>query len=462
MCMEKRRPIVVNIILTISTVVAALSYYEILLWGGRAAFLFVPSWIITLVGGLFAGAFYPKLGTKRLRTLNAGYHLLHVFYISCILMILFCLCGFFKLLPPVYVMDYQELPTQFTLRMWIILIAIIVVAEAIVFWCGMLRIFFTSEQLAIKWRAIAIICGFIPGVNLVVLAKMMSIVSKEVKFENERLSVNINRKDQRVCATKYPLLMVHGIFFRDFQYLNYWGRIPKALEENGAKIFYGKHLSAASVKKCGEELAERIENICIEGGFEKVNVIAHSKGGLDMRYAISKCGADKRVASLTTINTPHRGCEFADYLLEKIPEKQKNAIAKTYNETFAKLGDEEPDFIEGVSDLTHSFCEKFNEETPDKEGIYYQSVGSKQNHAVSGRFPLNMSYHLVKHFDGPNDGLVGEKSFRWGSDYTFLTTEGKRGISHGDMIDLNRENIPGFDVREFYIGLVSRLKEKGL
>ena len=37
----------------------------------------------------------------------------------------------------------------------------------------------------------------------------------------------------------------------------------------------------------------------------------------------------------------------------------------------------------------------------------------------------------------------------------------KRGISHGDVIDLNRENIPGYDVREFYVDLVSDLKDKG-
>ncbi len=449
--MKKGKTILVNITLTMSTIAAALSYFWIVLWGGKSALLIVPAWIVVVAVCLFARSFYRKLESKRLCVLNAGYHLLHAFYISCIVMILYGLCGLLGFLPQ-----------NWDLKTWIIGIIVIVIAEAIVFWSGMLRIFFTSEQLAIKWRVIAIICGLIPGVNLVVLAKMMSIVKTEVEFENERILVNINRKNDKVCATKYPLLMVHGIFFRDFEYLNYWGRIPKALEENGARIYYGKHLSAASVEKCGEELAERIEEICREGGFEKVNVIAHSKGGLDMRYAISKCGADKHVASLTTINTPHRGCEFADYLLEKIPEKQKETIAKTYNDTFAKLGDEEPDFIEGVTDLTHSNCEKFNEEIHDVDGIYYQSVGSKQNHAISGRFPLNMSYLLVKHFDGPNDGLVGEKSFKWGSDYTFLTTDGQRGISHGDMIDLNRENIPGFDVREFYIGLVSKLKEKGL
>lgn len=94
-------------------------------------------------------------------------------------------------------------------------------------------------------------------------------------------------------------------------------------------------------------------------------------------------------------------------------------------------------------------------------GVYYQSVGSKLSGAVSGRFPLNFSWHLVKHFDGNNDGLVGEASFPWGEKYRLLCADGRRGISHGDMIDLNRENFKGFDVREFYVQLLHELKEKG-
>ena len=99
---------------------------------------------------------------------------------------------------------------------------------------------------------------------------------------------------------------------------------------------------------------------------------------------------------------------------------------------------------------------------PTPEGVYCQSVGSVLMRAVHGRFPLNVSYHLVKHFDGENDGLVSETAFAWGEKYTLLKPTGKRGISHGDMIDLSRENIPDFDVREFYVGLVSDLKERGL
>lgn len=72
-----------------------------------------------------------------------------------------------------------------------------------------------------------------------------------------------------------------------------------------------------------------------------------------------------------------------------------------------------------------------------------------------------MTYPIVKHFDGLNDGLVSVDSAKWGGSFTLLAPPGRRGISHGDVVDLNRENIPGFDVREFYVKLVADLKRRG-
>ena len=153
--------------------------------------------------------------------------------------------------------------------------------------------------------------------------------------------------------------------------------------------------------------------------------------------------------------------QFADYLLGKVPDKVLNKVANTYNKTLKKLGDKKPDFVSAVKDLTHSFCKDFNNKIKKSDKVYYQSVGSKLNTYRGGRFPLNLSNNFVKYFDGANDGLVGEDSFKYGDKYTFIQHEGKRGISHGDMIDLNRENIDGFDVREFFVKLVSELREKG-
>jgi triacylglycerol lipase len=255
--------------------------------------------------------------------------------------------------------------------------------------------------------------------------------------------------------------LVHGVFFRDSKFFNYWGRIPKELETNGATIYYGNHPSAASVAESAQFLKERILQILEKTGAEKLNIIAHSKGGLDCRYAISNLGIADKVASLTTINTPHNGCLFADYLLNKISVNVKNKVANTYNNALKNFG-EEADFLAAVNDLTDSALKDLNPKMPTPEGIYTQSVGTVLKRATSGKFPLNFSYHLVKHFSGENDGLVSEDSFKWGENYILLRPNGKRGISHGDIIDLNRENINGFDVREFYVNLVNGLKAKGL
>lgn len=341
-------------------------------------------------------------------------------------------------------------------------ILLCILVEALIFWNGILCVYLTSVQLGIKLRILGAVFGMIPPVNLYFLGRIIYTVSAEIRCETALHKRNLARRNEQVCCTKYPLLLVHGVFFRDSARFNYWGRIPKELITNGATIFYGNHQSAASVADSAMELAERIKQIVIETGCEKVNIIAHSKGGLDCRYAIEHCGVADCIASLTTINTPHRGCQFADYLLEKVPSSAKERVALTYNKVLRKIGDPNPDFLAAVGDLTSEGACALTDALPVPEGIYCQSVGSKLNRATSGKFPLNFSYPLVKHFDGANDGLVGEDSFRFGETYTFLTTKGKRGISHGDVIDLNRENIRGFDVREWYINLVKELKEKGL
>lgn len=314
----------------------------------------------------------------------------------------------------------------------------------------MLRIYFNSKQLGIKTRLIAMCTGFIPIVNIIVLGMMIKIVADEVKLENNKIILNEQRKYAQICSTRYPILMVHGVFFRDFKAFNYWGRVTAELEANGARLFYGNHQSAASVYNCGQELAARVMEIINTTGCDKLNIIDHSKGGLDSRSMVyNNPEVAKHIASITTINTPHRGCEFADYLLNNVPEGMKNGIANTYNAALRKIGDQNPSFLDAVWDLTKQNCDEFNAKTPDVPGIYYQSVGSKLNVSRGGRFPLNFTEKLVNFFSGANDGLVDENSFPWGSHYRMLTVQGNRGISHGDMIDLNRENLPELMLENF-------------
>ena len=81
------------------------------------------------------------------------------------------------------------------------------------------------------------------------------------------------------------------------------------------------------------------------------------KGGLDARYACSRLGLAPLVASLTTINTPHRGCAFADWLLSRVSPRFRDGVARTYNAALRRLGDRSPDFLAAVTDLTAAFRE---------------------------------------------------------------------------------------------------------
>ena len=403
--------------------------------------------IIFFFINIFAGFMDSTIKKIRLKVCNHGVECLSVFYLSLIISIIYHITI-------IFILSWD----------WVSYLCsamLCTITHAVLFWNGIISVYCTSVQLGIKPRIIGAVCGPIPIAHLFALGYILKITGKEVVVETKKELKNREREHLQICKTKYPILLVHGVFFRDSNKLNYWGRVPGELMRNGARLFYGEHQSALSVEESAGELAEKIKEIIEKKGYEKVNIIAHSKGGLDCRYAISELGIAPYVASFTTINTPHRGCAFAEYILDKSSEKIQKRIADTYNAAAKKLGDKSPDFIAAVTDLTETACVKQNEKYQMPTDIYCQSFGSVLSHATHGKFPLNFSYPLVKYFDGPNDGLVSSYSCEFGEKFTLLRSGGRRGISHADMIDLNRENILDFDVREFYVQLVAELKEMG-
>ena len=403
--------------------------------------------LFTIIISIFPSLFNKKLESRKLSVIRDGYRLLIMFLINIVIDIHLYLMIIIK-----YIIDPKAL---------LINTLILILILNIIFWSGIIRVYVFSKQLGVRYRIFGLILGMIPIAHLVMLIKIIKVCKDEVEFENNKILLNKSREKDEICKTKYPILLVHGIFFRDFEKLNYWGRIPDELVRNGATIYYGNHSSSLAVKDSAEELATRIKQIIKETKCKKVNVIAHSKGGLDTRYAIANLGMDKYIASLTMINTPNHGCLFADYLMTKAPKTLKNKIANGYNFTLKKLGDKDPDFIAGVTDLTKPKTEALNKVMPKSTNVYYQAFGSVLKHAIGGRFPLNLTNTYVRQFDGKNDGLVGIDSFPLDDNFTLIETPYQRGISHGDVIDLNRENIKGYDVREFYVQLVKDLKDKG-
>lgn len=266
--------------------------------------------------------------------------------------------------------------------------------------------------------------------------------------------------------TKYPIVLVHGAAFRDLKWPLYWGRIPKALEAGGAEIYYGLQDSWGGVRTNAEMIAERIPVILRESGAEKVNIIAHSKGGVEARMVASSLGLGSMIASITTVATPHHGMKTVDMLF-KIPKPVWNLTAFAVNNWVRVIGDKKPDLIRLASDLTTDKMRVFNEENPDVPGVFYQSFGSRMKRPFSD-INLSTANFVINKIEGPNDGIVPLESSKWGDNFTEIISVTNRGISHLDSVDFRRSPFTRkrgegvSDIVEFYKELVRGLKARGM
>ena len=273
------------------------------------------------------------------------------------------------------------------------------------------------------------------------------------------------KRNTGVLPTKYPLLLVHGMGFRDNNRLNYWGRIPRKLKEENCAIYYGGQDGNGTIEKNAEKLKCRIEEILEETGAEKVNIIAHSKGGLDVRYAISTLGMGDKVASVTTISTPHHGSKTVDLLL-KMPDCFVRFAAICANVWLRICGDKNPDTYQVFHSLTTESAAVFNQNNPDNEKVYYQSYAFVMKNSFSDIL-LFLPHFVVKLIEGENDGLLSPRAVQWGVFKGLYKSNSNRGISHCDEVDLRRRRLTKklgegiSDMVDFYINVVRDLQRSG-
>ena len=265
---------------------------------------------------------------------------------------------------------------------------------------------------------------------------------------------------------RYPILLLHGVGFRDLKWPLYWGRIPSALSDTGAMIFYGQQDCWARVEENAKTIKARIRQILEETGSEKINIIAHSKGGLEARMVASSLGMGSAIASITTIGTPHRGSKTIDRLL-KAPDSLFNIASFAVNNWIGLIGDTKPDFYAVCRDFSTAYAEKFNRENPDVPGVYYQSFAGVMKTPLSD-INLSTAYLIVKMIEGDNDGLVSVTSARWGESFTLLKGRTGRGVSHYDEIDFRRSPLSPksggdgvADICDVYRGIVTDLIGRG-
>lgn len=272
----------------------------------------------------------------------------------------------------------------------------------------------------------------------------------------------------RAAATKYPILLVHGMGFRDGKRC-YWGRTAGLLERHGARVFFGGQDSNGSVESNAERVKRSLLAALEKTGAEKVNILAHSKGGLEARYVITRLGCADKVASLTTLATPHNGSVTVDRLMKLAPRRVIKVGCKPIDWWFRLLGDERPDTYAAICAFRTADAERFNRETPDMAGVFYQSYGFVMKSAFSDAL-MWFSNSVVSYFEGANDGLLPPRAVKWTNYRGTFTGIENRGISHFDETDFRRRRLSDKrrgkpneigDIPEFYLEIVKRLKKSG-
>lgn len=268
------------------------------------------------------------------------------------------------------------------------------------------------------------------------------------------------RKDKDSCASKYPVLLVHGVAFRDETLsIKYWGSIPFSLEKRGAKVFTGNQQAYGTIKANAEQLKARVDEILKITGSGKVNIIAHSRGGLESRYMISMPGMADKIASLTTLATPHRGSSMADYIIKHVADKKMLAVLIDF---YAKIiGDTSPESLKSAIELTTYKMNQFNKTVKDSDKVFYQSYAC----AINDKFPnpfWKKMYSITAEKEGANDGLVSVTSAQWGNFRGIVNCEGKPLVTHADIVGMHfLSGESCFDADDFFIGIVHELKLSG-
>ncbi|HKJ84388.1 MAG TPA: alpha/beta hydrolase [Mariprofundaceae bacterium] len=205
--------------------------------------------------------------------------------------------------------------------------------------------------------------------------------------------------------TPATVVLIHGwLGFRKILWRDYFKGVRPLLEEMELRVIVpGLSWGGGIVKRSGQ-LGSQLAD---ESG--PLHLIAHSMGGLDARRYITHLGGHDKVASLTTLATPHRGSSAADHVL-------------TGHSPFRCMP--------GVHDLTADATMRLNAATPNHPDVIYRSYSAARPVAEQP-WPVRRYGRIIEQAEGANDSQVATASAEWGEHVARLHAD------HFELIGLN-------------------------
>jgi triacylglycerol esterase/lipase EstA (alpha/beta hydrolase family) len=108
----------------------------------------------------------------------------------------------------------------------------------------------------------------------------------------------------------HAIVLLHGILGQEFVY---WNLLKKYLRDDEYHFHEVRmpFLGFGDLRKSAAHLAQEVDQILAtcprEATHGRVDIVAHSAGGLAARYYVKFLGGDRRVHALVTLGTPHHG-----------------------------------------------------------------------------------------------------------------------------------------------------------
>lgn len=294
------------------------------------------------------------------------------------------------------------------------------------------------------------------------------------------------------CKTKYPIILAHGMGFEpSATYPNSFPGIVEALQAKGAEVYTPTVEALGATREKAEQFVEEFLKIKAISGASKFNIMAHSHGCLYTRDAITNLGLAPYVVSHTSAAGVHHGTNIAQVMVTC--QEYAPALAEMIA-GLVPFGGDQDKYAINLIQLTPDYMKNtFNPNTPDVDGIYYQSWcgqyrryslikttldfismlrASEEEEEDSENIAANavaalydalpsLATEIYYLGGGNNDGLVPVESAKWG---TYLGTQSgpwwSVGVNHLDEVNM-APNGSAFDAVSYWVKVVQGLKSKG-
>jgi pimeloyl-ACP methyl ester carboxylesterase len=274
-------------------------------------------------------------------------------------------------------------------------------------------------------------------ISLVLIITLSIILTNGGAFLNSA-SGQLASNNKTVTATisrinPLPVLLVHG-YFEDSSVWHTWERLLTKAHipyiEVNFSFFLGPYYDECGTASdhandLGTIIQNTIQNLEISTGQNQVNIVAHSKGGLDARVYLANTGS-QYIANLIMIGTPNNGSQLAysnDYCAPAVYDIRQGApdtkVGENNNTKYYTIaGDGNPSLVSDCPPVANIF--NFDWQTFEKEGF------SKLQKPNDGIVPVSTVesqgyFHNLGHTPDCHTNLLSEKSFAIAEPYLLGT-----------------------------------------